>query len=267
MGQQPVTYPLSFSGGFVHHSLSGWVGHRETMCSNPYRLCNVLFQCIIPMYRLNKSINANVTNIGAYKNRMDFDLLPVKKFLFFITVGLGASSGALAASQSQISERSTASVVLNQQANTEGTASIPQGTPVTLRLKQAVTSRKSKRGDYFDFELVNDIRSGTSIVVPAGTLGVGQVVHSAPKGFGGSAGELIIAARYLTTATGRLALRKTRFSVAGSDNAGAAIITSLAAPIVSIFVTGTSVDMNVGSIIVAETSEDFPNESAIKQDN
>jgi hypothetical protein len=198
---------------------------------------------------------------------MDPDLLLAKKFLLFITVGLGASSGAAAASQSQISERSTAGVVLNQQANTDGTASIPQGTPVTLRLKQAVTSRKSKRGDYFDFELVNDIRSGTSIVVPAGTLGVGQVVHSAPKGFGGSAGELIIAARYLTTGTGRLALRKTRFSAAGSDNAGTAIITSLAAPLVSIFVTGTSVDMNVGSIIVAETSEDFPNDSAIKQDN
>lgn len=247
--------------------VGGHVRSRQRICSSPYHLRNALFQCIIQPRGHNKSINANVVNISTYKNRMDFDLLLAKKFLLSITVGLGVSSGAVAASQSQISERSTAGVVLNQQADTEGTASIPQGTPVTLRLKQAVTSRKSKRGDYFDFELVNDIRSGTSIVVPAGTLGVGQVVHSAPKGFGGSAGELIIAARYLTTATGRLALRKTRFSVAGSDNAGAAIITSLAAPLVSIFVTGTSVDMNVGSIIVAETSEDFPNESAIKQDN
>jgi hypothetical protein len=36
---------------------------------------------------------------------------------------------------------------------------------------------------------------------------------------------------------------------------------------VGIFVTGTSVDMNEGSIIIAETSEDFPNSSALKQDN
>jgi hypothetical protein len=198
---------------------------------------------------------------------MDLDLLLAKKKFLFITLGLGVASSAVATSQSLTSERSNEVVVLSQQADAEDTVKIPQGTPVTLRLKQAVTSRKSKRGDYFEFELVNDIRSGTSIVLPAGTLGVGQVVHSAPKGFGGSAGELIIAARYLTTGTGRLALRKTKFSVAGSDNAGAAIITSLAAPLVSIFVTGTSVDMNVGSIIVAETSEDFPNDSSIKQDN
>jgi hypothetical protein len=64
-----------------------------------------------------------------------------------------------------------------------------------------------------------------------------------------------------------LALRKTRFSVAGSDNAGAAILTSLAAPFAGIFVTGTSVDMNKGSIIIAETSEDFAISSVPKQDN
>jgi hypothetical protein len=190
-----------------------------------------------------------------------------KKFILLVTLGIGVSPSAVAASEPQISEPPTGGVVLNQQVDTKSTAEIPQGTPVTLRLKQAVTSRTSKRGDYFDFELVNDIRSGTSVVLPAGTLGVGQVVHSAPKGFGGSAGELIIAARYLKTSSGRLALRKTRFSVAGSDNAGAAIVTSLAAPIVGIFVTGTSVDMNVGSIIIAETSEDFPNSSALTQDN
>ncbi len=192
---------------------------------------------------------------------------PAKIDFLVITLGLGLASSAVATSQPLASERSNEGEVLSQQAEAEGAVEIPQGTPVTLRLKQAVTSRTSKRGDYFDFELVNDIRSSNSIVLPAGTLGVGQVVHSAPKGFGGKAGELIIAARYLDTSRGRLALRKTRFSVAGSDNAGAAILTSLAAPFAGIFVTGTSVDMNEGSIIIAETSEDFPNSSALKQDD
>lgn len=192
---------------------------------------------------------------------------PTKIYFLIIAVGLGVASSAVATSQPMTSERSTEGEVLSQQAEAEGTVKIPQGTAVTLRLKQAVTSRTSKRGDYFDFELVNDIRSSNSIVLPAGTLGVGQVVHSAPKGFGGKAGELIIAARYLDTSRGRLALRKTRFSVAGSDNAGAAILTSLAAPFAGIFVTGTSVDMNKGSIIIAETSEDFAISSVLKQDN
>ena len=140
---------------------------------------------------------------------------------------------------------------------TSGPASIPSGTSVTLRLKEAVTSRAAKRGDYFKLELVNDIRSGPNIVIPAGTTGVGQVVHSAPKGFGGRAGELIIAARYLETKDRRIALRKTKFSVAGSDNVGAALATSLVSPIIGLFVTGTSVDLSAGSIIVAEIAEDL----------
>lgn len=136
-------------------------------------------------------------------------------------------------------------------------AAVPAGTSVTLRLKQPVSSRTAKRGDLFEVELVNDIYVEASTVIPAGTKGMAQVVHSSPKGFGGRAGELIVAARYLESRGRRLPLRKTKFSSAGSDNAGAAIATSIAAPVVGLFVTGTSVDLPQGSIIVAETSESF----------
>jgi hypothetical protein len=134
---------------------------------------------------------------------------------------------------------------------------VPAGTSVTLRLKQPVSSRTAKRGDLFKVELVNDIFVEVSTVIPAGTKGMAQVVHSSPKGFGGRAGELIVAARYLESAGRRLPLRKTKFSSAGSDNAGAAMATSIAAPVIGLFVTGTSVDLPEGSIIVAETSESF----------
>lgn len=134
---------------------------------------------------------------------------------------------------------------------------VPGGTSVTLRLKQPVSSRTAKRGDLFEVELVNDIYVEALTVIPAGTKGMAQVVHSSPKGFGGRAGELIVAARYLVSRGRRLPLRKTKFSSVGSDNAGAAIATSIAAPVVGLFVTGTSVDLPAGSIIVAETSESF----------
>lgn len=138
-----------------------------------------------------------------------------------------------------------------------GPATIAAGTSVTVRVSEPVTSRTAKRGDYFKFELVNDLRSGAIIVIPAGTKGVGQVVHAAPKGFGGRAGELIVAARYLDTSTGRVTLRKTKFSVAGSDNVGAALTTTMVVPIVGMFITGTSVDLDVGSVLVAEIAVDF----------
>lgn len=136
-------------------------------------------------------------------------------------------------------------------------ASIPAGTSVTLRIKQPVSSRTAKRGDLFEIELVNDIYIDAAPVIPAGTKGVAQVVHASPKGFGGRAGELIVAARYLEASGRRISLRKTKFSSAGSDNAGAAIATTIAAPVIGLFVTGTSVDLPIGGIIVAETAEPF----------
>lgn len=138
-----------------------------------------------------------------------------------------------------------------------GQATIPAGTSVTLRIKQQVSSRTAKRGDLFEIELVNDLYVDSAPIIPAGIKGVAQVVHASPKGFGGRAGELIVAARYLESDGRRIALRKTKFSSAGSDNAGAAIATTIAAPVIGLFVTGTSVDLPVGSIIVAETAESF----------
>ena len=144
----------------------------------------------------------------------------------------------------------------------KGPMVVKTGTSVTLRIKQAVTSRTAKRGDYFKIELVNDIWDGSNIAVPAGTMGIGQVVHSAPKGIGGRAGELIIAARYLEAKGRRIVLRKTKFSAAGSDNAGAAIATTMVAPAIGIFITGTSVDLADGSVIVAEFAEEFQSDAS-----
>jgi hypothetical protein len=46
-----------------------------------------------------------------------------------------------------------------------------------------------------------------SVVAPAGTPGVGEVVHAAHASFGGKAGELILAVRYLELNGTRIPLR------------------------------------------------------------
>lgn len=184
--------------------------------------------------------------------------------LIFITTLFGVVdqfSAAIAFDPATASTPS-ASTALPALPSKGGSATIAAGTSVTVRVSERVTSRTAKRGDYFKFELVNDLRSGAIVVIPAGTKGVGQVVHAAPKGLGGRAGELIVAARYLETPTGRVALKKTKFSVAGSDNVGAALTTSMVVPIVGMFITGTSVDLNVGSVLVAEIAVDFASDVA-----
>lgn len=171
--------------------------------------------------------------------------------------GAGHQSSQAIASDPITAFAPSASTALPALPIDRGPAVVTAGTSVTIRVTEPVTSRTAKRGDYFSFELVNDLRSGATIAIPAGTKGVGQVVHAAPKGFGGRAGELIVAARYLDTPTGRVTLRKTKFSVAGSDNVAAALTTSMVVPIAGMFITGTSVDLPVGSILVAEIALDL----------
>lgn len=169
-----------------------------------------------------------------------------------------AAAWMLAIGQSAVAQVESA-VSASQALTTEShsPAVVPVGTAVTLRVKQPISSRTAERGDLFEIELVNDIYIQALAVIPAGTKGMAQVVHASPKGFGGRAGELIVAARYLDVKGQRLSLRKTKFSSAGSDNAGAAIAATLAAPVIGMFVTGTSVDLPVGGIIVAETAQIF----------
>ena len=188
----------------------------------------------------------------------------LKIILIPIILGSGIQSRVAIASDPVVATAPSQGVTLPALPDEVGPATIAAGTSVTLRIIDPVTSRTAKRGDYFNFELVNDLRSGGNIIVPAGTYGVGQVVHAAPKGFGGRAGELIVAARYLDTKNGRLLLRKTKFSAAGSDNVAAALTTSMVVPIVGIFITGTSVDLDAGSILVAEIATDFGSDVPVR---
>ena len=66
-------------------------------------------------------------------------------------------------------------------------------------------------------------------MVPAGTPGVGEVVHAERARFGGKAGELILAARYLDFQGTRIPLRTLRFGAQqGRDNSGTINIGNMA---------------------------------------
>ncbi len=136
-------------------------------------------------------------------------------------------------------------------------AALPEGTRVVIRIEEALSSKTAKRGDRFPISLVEDLSLGGRAVVAAGTMGVGEVIHAAGKGFGGRAGELIVAARYLDVGGRRLPLRGFRINSAGANNTGEAIAASIAIPLAGLFVTGSSADIAAGQIAEAKTSQSF----------
>jgi len=67
---------------------------------------------------------------------------------------------------------------------------LPSGTLIRISLDQTVSSARNKVGDKFGFTLVDDIKVGDRIVVPAGTKGTGTVAAVRPAHGGGGDGVL-----------------------------------------------------------------------------
>jgi len=88
---------------------------------------------------------------------------------------------------------------------------VPARTPIEIELLDTMNSKANHNGDRFAFRLAAPLTIDGHVVIPAGTPGVGEVVHAERARFGGRAGELILAARYLDHGGSRIALRTLRF--------------------------------------------------------
>jgi hypothetical protein len=138
---------------------------------------------------------------------------------------------------------------------------IPALTPITLQMDAAISSKTAKRGDRFGLTMVGDIMVDGVIVVPRGARGEGEVIHSAGVGFGGRAGELIVAARFLRVGDEKLPLQSFRIFKAGANNTAEAIGLMAAAgavgAVAALFVTGTSAEIGAGQFATAKTAKAF----------
>jgi hypothetical protein len=134
-------------------------------------------------------------------------------------------------------------------------------TPLVLRIDSAISSKTARRGDRFGLTLEADLIIDQHVLVPKGTKGEGEVVHAAGVGFGGRAGELILAARFLQLGDARLPLQSFRISRAGANNSAEAIGVMAAAgavgAIAALFITGTSAEVAAGQIAIAKTAAAF----------
>lgn len=121
-------------------------------------------------------------------------------------------------------------------------------------------SKISQTGQMFEIELDQPIIVDGKVVVPAGTRGVGEVIHAKKSGGSGASGELVLAARYLDVGGRRLRLRSLHFAVAGQDRIGTVTAMSVASPALSLigfFVKGKGIDLPEGTPADAKTAEPF----------
>ncbi len=68
---------------------------------------------------------------------------------------------------------------------------------VPLRMMESLNSDSTAPGTHFRLEVTDDINVDDTVVIPAGSIADGEVIHAAKSGMFGKAGELSISARVL----------------------------------------------------------------------
>jgi hypothetical protein len=134
---------------------------------------------------------------------------------------------------------------------------LPANAVVELEMVDTVASDVSKPGDFFHMRVSVPLASQGRVLVPAGTVAVGQVVHAQKAGGGGKAGELILAARYLELPQGQVKLRST-LGAAGADRIRSSLVVSLLVGIIGMTVKGQNVAMPTGAALSARIAADTP---------
>lgn len=141
---------------------------------------------------------------------------------------------------------------------------VPALTPVKIELMATLGSKISTSGESFPIKLAQPIMIGGKVAVPAGTVGMGEVVHAKKSGGSGAAGELVLAARYLDVNGQRLRLRSMNFAQNGHSNTGAVnavAVASAASPLpiglIGFLITGGQTTVPQGTIADAKTAEAF----------
>lgn len=100
-----------------------------------------------------------------------------------------------------------------QQVAESGCPSLPPGTLLQVAVAENLLSDKLRGGEYFRVSLAEPLVIDGKTVIPAGTLGIGQVVQASHKTFFSTdEGELLVAARYLEVGGKHLPLRGFRIN-------------------------------------------------------
>lgn len=142
---------------------------------------------------------------------------------------------------------------------------VPARTLVELEILDTVNSKANHSRESFNFRLAAPLTIDGRTVIPAGTPGVGEVVHAERARFGGRAGELILAARYLDFNGTRIALRTLRVGPQhGRDSSGtinnvnlALAATIPALSLVAFMIAGGEVNVPAGTRASAQTAAEI----------
>lgn len=147
--------------------------------------------------------------------------------------------------------------IIEAAGDSAGPITIPALTRIEIELLAELGTNLNKSGDSFPFRLAEPVVIDGKEAIPAGTGGMGEVVHAKKSGAAGAAGELVLAARYLDVDGRRLKLRSLRSVPQGKNLTGAAGAASIGMGVFAFLIKGGQSVLPWGTRAEAKTAEVF----------
>ena len=132
------------------------------------------------------------------------------------------------------------------------------GTAVPLVMAEGLDSNNKalREGQQFRMTVAHDVRLGTSVVIPAGSVATGEITEIRRKGMWGKSGR--INARVLNVRVGdRLIRLAGAFDDKGTTGTAGVVGALVVLPVAGFFVTGTSAKIPAGSGVKGFLDEDL----------
>ncbi|USQ96829.1 hypothetical protein [Caulobacter sp. RL271] len=135
------------------------------------------------------------------------------------------------------------------------TVQVPEGTELSIRFDDSLSSETSHEGDRFSISLAEDVTLADGTTLPAGLRGAGEVTHAKKKGMMGKPGELNVRFDYLKAGNARIRLRGQK-GAEGSARYGTTItLTVLFGPL-GLIKHGKDVEIKSGQRLTAFVDQD-----------
>ncbi len=139
-----------------------------------------------------------------------------------------------------------------------------EGTPVRMRINRTVSSADATKGENVDFETLDDVKAGETVVIPKGSTAIATVTEAVSKRRMGRGGKLAMNIDYVRLPSGdKLALRGVQDVKGGGHTGamtGAMVATGIlffpAAPLF-LFMHGKDITIPKGHEVTVYTSSDY----------
>lgn len=131
---------------------------------------------------------------------------------------------------------------------------VPVGTPIALTTRTQVSTKDSKPGDRFYLEVAESISFRGQIIVPVGSVAVGEVARADRNGHFGKKGKIDIRLLYVQTPWGPVRLDG-RQAKAGKSGAIASFTTIALVSTLGFLIHGTSATIPFGTKVDAYLAE------------